>query len=181
MCTQAHHSPKVVPLLLWPWSTEPWQRTHVDFAELKSQQFLLVVDSNSKWMEAFPMRSTTADSTIEVLRALFPRYRLPLELVSDNGPQFVTREFQTFLEISCIKYTLCPPYYPSTNGLAERHVQTFQRMYWACPDKDSPQQNVANILFRSTNTPPSTTDKTPAQLFLKREPRTHLSLVKPSL
>ena len=71
MCTQVYHSPKAVPLLLWPWSTEPWQRTHVDYAELKSRQFLLVVDSNSKWMEAFPIRGTTADSNIEVLRALF--------------------------------------------------------------------------------------------------------------
>ena len=31
MCTQAHHSPKAVLLLLWPWSTEPWQRIHRDF------------------------------------------------------------------------------------------------------------------------------------------------------
>ena len=96
VCTKAHHSPKAVPLLLWPWSTEPWQRIHIDYAEVKSQQFLLEVDTHSKWMEVFPMRSTTAQATIEVLRALFSRYRLPLELVSDNGPQFVAREFQTF-------------------------------------------------------------------------------------
>ena len=48
------------------------------------------------------MRSTTADATIEVLRTLFSRYGLPLEVVSDNGPQFVAREFQTFLKMNCI-------------------------------------------------------------------------------
>ena len=132
-------------------------------------------------MEVFPIRSTTADVTIEVLRALFSRFGLPLEVVSDNGPQFVAREFQTFLKMNCIKHTLCPPYHPSTNGLAERHVQTFKRMYRACPDKGSPQHKVANVLFRYRNTPHSTTNKTPAQLFLKREPRTHLSFIKPSL
>ena len=181
VCTQAHHSPKAVPLLLWPWSTEPWQRIHIDYAEVKGQQFFLVVDSHSKWMEVFPMRSTTAEATIEVLRALFSRYGLPLELVSDNGPQFVAGEFQTFLKMNCIKHTLCPPYHPSTNGLAERHVQTFKRMYRACPDKGSLPHKMANVLFRYRNTPHSTTDKTPAQLFLKREPRTYVSLVKPSL
>ena len=51
VCTQAHHSPKAVRLLLWPWSTEPWQRIHIDYAEVKGEQFLLVVDSHSKWME----------------------------------------------------------------------------------------------------------------------------------
>ena len=38
VCTQVHHSPKAVP----------WQRIHVDYAEVKGQQFLLVVDSHSK-------------------------------------------------------------------------------------------------------------------------------------
>ena len=55
------------------------------------------------------------------------------------------------------------------------------RMYRACPDKGSLQHKMANALIRYRNTPHSTTDKTPAQLFLKREPSTHLSLVKPSL
>ena len=181
VCTKAHQTPKAVPLLLWPWSTEPWQRIHVDFAEVKGQQFLLVVDSHSKWMEVFPMNSTTANATIEALRTLFARYGLPHELVSDNGPQFVAREFKTFLEMNCIKHTLCPPYHPSTNGLAERHVQTFKHMYQSCPDKGTVQHKVADVLFCYRNTPHTTTDKTPAQLFLKREPRTHLSLVKPSL
>lgn len=48
ICTRAHQAPKTVPSLLWPWSTGPWQRIHVDYAEVKGQQFLLVVDSHSK-------------------------------------------------------------------------------------------------------------------------------------
>ena len=83
------------------------------------------------------MRRTTAEATVEVLRALFSRCGLPLELVSDNAPQFVAGEFQTFLKINCIKHTLGPPYHPSSNDLAERHVQTFKRMYQACPEKGS--------------------------------------------
>ena len=51
----------------------------------------------------------------------------------------------------------------------------------SCPDKGTVQHKVADVLFRYRNTPHTTTDKTPVQLFLKREPRTHLSLVKPSL
>ena len=53
------------------WSTEPWQRMDIDYAELNGQQFLLVAGSHSKWMEVFLMRSTTAEATIEVLRAVF--------------------------------------------------------------------------------------------------------------
>ena len=65
------------------------------------------------------MTSTTANAIIEALRALFARYGMPHELVSDNGPQFVAGEFKSFLKMNCIKHTLCPPYHPSTNVLAE--------------------------------------------------------------
>jgi len=54
-------------------------------------------------------------------------------------------------------------------------------MYKAYGDKRSVQHRVADILFRYRNIPHSTVFKTPFELFLKREPRTSLSLVKPSL
>ena len=146
---------------------------------MKGQQFLLLVQSHSEWMEVFPVTSTTANATIEALRALFARYGLPHESVSDNGPQFVAGEFKSFLKMNCIKHTLCPPYHPSTNGLAKGHVQTFKAMYQSCTDKGSVQHRVANVLFCCGNTPHTTTHQTPAQLFLKREPSTHLSLVTP--
>ena len=110
-------------------------------------------------MEVFPMTSTTANATIEALRALFARYGLPHESVSDNGPQFVAGEFKSFLTMNCIKHTLCPPYHPSTNGLAERHVQTFKAMYQSCTDKELVQHRVTNVLFCYRNTPHTTTTR----------------------
>ena len=43
-CVNTQSSPKLVTLLFWPWSTAPWQRIHVDFAEVNGQQFLIIVD-----------------------------------------------------------------------------------------------------------------------------------------
>jgi hypothetical protein len=180
-CITTQGSPKAVPLLLWPWATEPWQRIHIDFAEISGQQFLLVVDSHSKWMEVVPMESTTAHVTLTVLRNMFARYGLPNEVVSDNGPQFIANEFKEFLKKNCIKHTLCPPYHPASNGLAERHVQTFKNMYKKYKGVQDVHHIVADILFRYRNMPHSTTGTTPAELFLKRTPRTRLSLLKPSL
>ena len=180
-CVEAHNTPKQVPLLLWPWATEPWQRIHIDYAEVKGQSFLLVVDSHSKWLESFPMSSTTSTATINALRSLFARFGLPVQVVSDNGPQFTSEEFTSFLKKNGIKHTLCPPYHPASNGLAERHVQTFKRLLEKADKKLPLQHKVANVLFHYRNTPHTTTGKTPSELFLKRAPRTQLSLVKPSL
>ena len=179
-CIKFQGSPKTVPLLLWPWATEPWKRIHVDFLEDKGQHFLLVVDSYSKWMEVFPMESTTAAVTIVAIRNLFARYGLPEELVSDNGPQFISHEFKNFLKENCVKQTLCPPYHPASNGLAEKHVQTFKHMFKKHVGTDV-SHKVADILFHYRNIPHTTTGKTPAELFLKRSPKTRLSLIKPCL
>ena len=100
-------------------------------------------------------------------------------MVSDNGPQFVSEEFKYFLRGLDIKHTLCPPYHPASNGLAEKHVQTFKRMFIKYEGSQQLSHKVSDILFKYRNLPHSTTGKTPAELFLKRPPRTVLSLIKP--
>ena len=56
--------------------------------------FFVFVDSHSKWLAGVPMETTTTERTLDVLRLLFARYGLPNQLVSDNGLQFTSREFE---------------------------------------------------------------------------------------
>ena len=54
------------------------------------------MDSHSKWLEVFNLNSTTAEKTCEILRTLFASYGLPEEIVTDNGPQFISSAFKVF-------------------------------------------------------------------------------------
>ena len=56
--------------------------------------FMIIVDTHSKWLEVVKMASTTTEKTLDVLRNMFARYGLPEQIVSDNGPQFVSKEFE---------------------------------------------------------------------------------------
>ena len=86
---------------------------HIDFAgPFKGLIFLFAVDGHSKWPEVKIMNSTTSQRTIEVLRELFVTYVLPDQVVSDNGPQFVSAEFQTFMKKNGIKHIRCVPFPP---------------------------------------------------------------------
>ena len=85
---------------------------HVDFAgPFLDKMFLVVVDAHSKWPEVIQMPLTTSLKTIEPLRTLFTKYRLPEQLVSDNRPQFTSEEFANFIKANGIKHIRSAPYH----------------------------------------------------------------------
>ena len=77
--------------------------------------------------------STTASRTKEVMKRVFSFYGIPRRLVTDNGPQFRSVEFQEFIKGNGVKHQLNPPYRPSSNGQAEGAVQIFKRSMKARP------------------------------------------------
>lgn len=180
-CQLARNKPQTAPLHPWEWPKAPWQRIHIDFAgPFMNKMFLVVVDSHSKWLEVEIMPNITSQSTIERLRDLFARFGLPMQLVSDNGPQFTSQEFAEFMKENGIKHTLVAPYHPRSNGQAERFVQTFKQ-YFKTEGTDSIKQSLARFLFNNRNTPSSVTGQTPSELFLRRRPRTRLDLLRPDV
>ena len=76
---------------------------------------MLLADSYSKWIEPEQMSSTKTFYTVKVLQNWFSRYGIPLQLVSDNGPQFVSDEFDHFLKMNGIKHTRPSAYHPCSN------------------------------------------------------------------
>ena len=127
VCQAVRNAPPNAPLYPKRWPTRAWQRVHIDFAEKDDNYFLESIDSHSKWIEVAHMRSTTAQSTIDQMRLWFAAYGLPKEVVSDNGPQFISQEFTDFLKQNGVKQTLVPPYHLPSNGAAESTVQILKR------------------------------------------------------
>ncbi|CAF4929902.1 unnamed protein product [Rotaria socialis] len=80
---------------------EPWHTTGMDILgplpTTTRQRFLLVVvDYFTRWVELFPLKSTTSNDIANILtNEIFSRYGLPKHIVSDNGPQFVSNLFKT--------------------------------------------------------------------------------------
>lgn len=82
---------------------------------------------------------------------LFARTGFPLQLVSDNGTQFTSEEFQTFLKRSGLRHITSAPHHPATNGLDQHFVQTFKQSMKPSTKEEVPlQQKVANFLLAET-------------------------------
>ena len=123
-CQQNQPASPSAPLQPWSWPTRPWSRLHIDYAgPLEGKMILIVVDAHSKWIEAIPMSTASAQTTIQQLRKLIAQFGIPDTLVSDNGSQFTATEFQEFCRLNGIRHTTVAPYHPSSNGLAERAVR----------------------------------------------------------
>ena len=71
------------------------------------------------------MKSTTSTATIEKLRKIFAIHGLPDTIVSDNGSNFTSNEFEEFMKKNSIKHIKVAPYHPASNGQAERAVRAF--------------------------------------------------------
>ena len=97
----------------------------MDYAgPVDNHMLLVVVDAFSKWIEVFPVKFASLATTIGKLRALFTTRGIPESIVSDNGSPFTSSEMKEFFTANGVKQVTSSPYHPSSNGLAERAVQT---------------------------------------------------------
>lgn len=167
----------------WPKAETPWHRLHMDFLDFKKRKILLLVDECSKWPEAWLMNSTSAVAVTEKLSECFSKFGPPFMLVADNGPPFQSVEVKKFCAMSGIQYVNTPPYTPTANGLAERTVQSLKRhLIKQLANKfgtGSLQSILIKTLFAIRTTPSTVTNLTPAEVLLKVNVRTPISILNP--
>ena len=158
----------------WQYPSSPWERVHIDYGEWNKSDFLVLVDAFSKWPEVKLVSSTTTRKTINVLSEIFATHGFPRVLVSDNGPQFTSTEFEEFLQQNDIIHYKSPPYHPSSNGLAENMVKNVkQHLKRDLPSSKSDiSSSVSTFLRTYRNVPHTVTNKSPADLILIQAPQT---------
>lgn len=180
-CQEHRNLPAPAPLHPWEWPSKPWQRLHIDYAgPFIGHMFLILMDAHSKWMDAYPVTTATSAATIECLRKSFSNQGLPETIVSDNGSCFVSGEFKEFLGKNGIEHITSAPYHASSNGCAERAVQTFKSMMKKAGE-GSIHTKVSRVLFNYRITPHSTTGLSPAEMLQGRRLRSTLDFVHPDL
>lgn len=86
----------------------------------------LVIDGYSRYLVHWELKPSMKEGEVELVlqkaREKFPRARP--RIISDNGPQFVAREFKDFIRLSGMTHVRTSPYYPQSNGKCERVIKT---------------------------------------------------------
>ena len=126
-CTVLVADPMLTVLHPWKWSRQPWYRIYVDYAGSPyGNMYLILIDTNSKWINVHITSGCTTASIIEKLQLLFPIFGSSQVLVSDNDPAFSSTEFQHYVKQNEINHIKTVPCHPAFNGLAERAVKAFK-------------------------------------------------------
>lgn len=153
----------------------------MDFAgSFASHNFLVSVDTHTKWPEVYVVKNITTTCTIEKCRNIFFRFGIPRMLVTDIGRTFVSQEFQNFGKQNGIIHKRSAPYHPTTNGLAERFVQTLKQALRKIElTKENVNMRVHKFLFHYRITPIPELKQTPAEKMFGRNLRNRLDLISP--
>lgn len=146
----------------WPETSYPFERVHIDFFHFQGQEFLILIDVYSRWLEVRKMNRTNAQQLIKHLESVFGLFGYPKCLVSDNGPPFSSWEFKSYLNAHGIKKIFSPPYHPQSNGIIERAVQTVKsvlRKFIEDSQNQFQMDEALNKFLRNYRHLPSTEDR----------------------
>ncbi|KAK3782887.1 hypothetical protein RRG08_002516 [Elysia crispata] len=158
------------PLLPSSFPEHPWSRVAMDLFDLHGKTYLLLVDYHSRWPEIRLLDHLTSAAIIVRLKSIFATHGIPEVVMSDNGPQFASAEFQKFTREFGFTHTTSSPRYPQANGEAERAVQTVKNLLRKATDP-----YVALLMYRAT---PLQNGLAPSELLMGRRLKTKLPFVQ---
>jgi transposase InsO family protein len=81
---------------------------------------LLAVDKFSKWIEAVPVTNQEATTAVKFFESIIYRYGVPNSIITDNGTNFTSGEFQEFAKNLGIKVKYASVAHPKSNGQVEK-------------------------------------------------------------
>ncbi|XP_071060860.1 uncharacterized protein [Pseudochaenichthys georgianus] len=92
-----------------------------------NQYICVMVDYFTKWAEAYPLKTKTAEEVTNCILDFFYKFGAPQRLLTDQGSEFCNKVNSGLCETLAIKRSLCSAYHPQTNGLVEKLNGTIQR------------------------------------------------------
>ena len=112
---------------------QPHEHWHIDIAYVNvAGTFLFlcsVLDGCSRaivhWELAEAMKEEQVELILQRAKEKFPGHHP--RVISDNGPQFIARDFKQFIRLAGMTHVRTSPYYPQSNGKIERWHRSITR------------------------------------------------------
>lgn len=111
---------------------QPHEHWHIDisYVNICGTFYYLcsILDGFSRYIVHWEIREQMTEADVEIIlqraRERFPQAQP--RIISDNGPQFIAKDFKQFIRISGMTHVKTSPYYPQSNGKLERYHRTIK-------------------------------------------------------
>ena len=150
----------------------------MDLFYFRKQDFLILIDYFSKFLIVCKLPNSTLNAVIKELGLIFTEFGKPFILHSDNGPCYVSQEFQFFMKDWNIKSITSSPYFHQSNGLMESMVKTLKNLIEKSLQLNKPW---FYLLHEHHITPISENIPSPAEILFRRRMRSNLSIIPSQL
>ena len=111
----------------------PHEHWHIDISYLNIcgtfYYLCAILDGYSRFIVHWEIRESMTEADVETIlqRALEGFPGATPRIISDNGPQFVARDFKAFIRLCGLTHVRTSPYYPQSNGKIERWYGTLKQ------------------------------------------------------
>ena len=178
VCSEFLDKQQKEPLMTHKIPTLPWSKVGQDLFTLNGRDYLVTVDYYSDYFEIVKLNDTTARSVIKATKDHFACHGIA-DMVTDNGPQYTSQEFQQFKSEWNFNHTTSSPYHSQSNGKAESAVKIAKKLVKKCKRDDTDLQ-MALLEWRNT---PDINGLSPVQKLMSRRTKTTMptaeALLKP--
>lgn len=181
ICEKYSNSNTKEPLINHEIPKLPFEKIASDIFQFKKENYLVIQDYYSKWLEIIKLKNKTGTEIINKMKTVFATHGIPNILVCDNQP-YNSYECKEFANKWHFKIVTSSPNYPRNNGLAERAVQTAKKLLIK-----SKQENIDMeiALLEYRNMPIPGLNVSPAQIMFNRDVKTkipiHTKLLQPNI
>jgi putative transposase len=111
---------------------KPHEHWHIDISYINIcgtfYYMCSILDGFSRYIAHWEIREQMTEADVEIIlqraREMFPD--AAPRIISDNGPQFISKDFKEFIRISGMTHVKTSPYYPQSNGKLERYHKTIK-------------------------------------------------------
>lgn len=111
---------------------QPHEHWHIDVAyvNLCGTFYYLcsILDGCSRYIVHWELREAMTEKDVEIIlqraREKFPQ--ATPRIISDNGPQFIAKDFKEFIRVAGMTHVRTSPFYPQSNGKLERYHKTIK-------------------------------------------------------
>ena len=110
------------PLTITDTPIKPFFKIYIDIFEFDKNKYLTILDAFSKYSQCYKVRHETTKEVVEKLKLYISHHPTPMQIVTDNGACFISKDFKRFCQDYDIQLKFISAHHSQSNAVERLHA-----------------------------------------------------------